>query len=118
MKSSQEHKVFAKLSELERRVEEQSSQLRWMALIIRAAGVNGPWVLPRLAGAVTGRSYDRVMADIDTAEHWRCVKRRQWNMIYGIHYRDDRSPTAKQPTWKINLPEYIEFIKIPPEQLK
>ncbi|MEP0911673.1 protein kinase [Leptolyngbya sp. GB1-A1] len=48
---------------------------------------------------------------------WR-IKGRKWNLVYGVHYRNDQGINSEQPTWKVHLGEYYEFTKIPPDQLK
>lgn len=92
-------------------------QLSWMRMVLKMVGVDGPWVSPQVAGIATGRSRDRVMQDIEIAEMWRTQKGRNWNMVYGTHYRNDQGMDATQATWKVHLLEYGEFTKIPPDQL-
>ncbi len=98
-------------------IQTQREELNWMRLVLKQAGVNGPWVSPQVAAFATGRSRDRVMQDIETAEAWR-IKGRKWNLVYGVHYRNDQGVDATQPSWKVHLSEYYEFTKIPPDQLK
>lgn len=93
-------------------------QLEWLKLLLQVQGVNGPWVSPQVAATAIGRSRDRIILDIQTAEEWRTMLGKSWNLVYGKHYRNDQGMDAKQATWKVNLLEYYEFTLIPPDQLK
>lgn len=98
-------------------IQSQREEINWMRLVLKQAGVDGPWVSPQVAAIATGRSRIRVMQDIEAAEAWR-IKGRKWNLVYGVHYRNDQGINSEQPTWKVHLGEYYEFTKIPPDQLK
>lgn len=107
-----------KLDALEQNNQIVVQELKWMKLVLKMVGVDGVWVSPEVAATAVGRSRDRVMGDIETAERWRHVKGKNWNLVYGVHYRNDQRQDSKQASWKVNLTEYYEFTKIPPDQLK
>lgn len=114
MKQAEMERAIAQLKEQQKLLAEQ---VEWMRLCLKMVGVEGPWVSPQVAGMATGRSRDRVLADIQMAEEWRCHGRK-WHLTYGKHYRNDQTPTATQPTWKVHLLEYAEFCKVPPDQIR
>lgn len=108
----------AEVNELRAEQLSMREQLEWMRLLLKVQGVEGPWVSPAVAGQATGRSRDRVLQDIAIAEEWRNLHGKNWDLVYGKHYRNDQSPDARQATWKVNLLEYAEFTRIPPDQLR
>ncbi|MBD2156293.1 hypothetical protein [Leptolyngbya sp. FACHB-16] len=110
--------LHEQISTLQQQQQLMMEQLSWMRLVLKMAGVDGPWVTPQIAAAATGRSRDRIMRDIETAEEWRTAKGKKWNMVYGVHYRNDQGIDASQATWKVHLLEYYEFTKVPPDQIK
>ena len=109
--------IRRELTQLQQQQKMLEEQVNWMRSVIQSAGFDGPWVSPTLAGLATGRSCDRVMSDIKTAEQWRTERGKPWNLVYGEHYRNDQSSDSYKATWKVNVAKYAEFTKIPPDQL-
>lgn len=100
---------------LERQIALITQENEWHRAALRVYGIEGVWVSPEQAGKLLGSSRDRVKTDIDLAEDMR-LQGKTGDMVYGTHYRNDQSPTASQPTWKINIVEYAKLLKIPPDQ--
>lgn len=105
------------LNELRREHLAVQEQVRWMVLLLRQIGADGGWVSPQMAGIATGRSADRVKDDIYAAEKLRFQGKKS-DLVYGEHYRNDQTPNSSQPTWKVHLLSYLEYTKIPPDQIK
>lgn len=110
--------LHEEVAQLKQQLQLVNEQINWMRLVVKMAGVDGPWVSPQVAGIATGRSRFRVMADIETAEEWRTQRGKNWNMVYGVHYRNDQGQDSAVAAWKVHLIEYYEFTKIPPDQLR
>lgn len=104
-----------RLSDLETHLRLVESQQEWMLMIIRAYGIEGPWVSPAQAGVVFGLGRDRIMDDVEVAERLR-LQGKPSDMQYGIHYRNDQGADAVKGSWKINILEYRSILKIPPDQ--
>ena len=106
------------LANLKQQLQLLSEQVDWMKLVVKMAGVDGPWVSPQIVGAAIGRSSERIRQDIQTAEEWR-ARGKKWHLVYGVHYRNDQAVNASQATWKVHLPKYYEFVvAVPPDQLR
>ncbi|MBE9178748.1 hypothetical protein IQ268_09265 [Oculatella sp. LEGE 06141] len=90
-------------------------QLSWMSRIFSAYGIRGPWLTPPKAAPLLGLSHDRIIDEIDRAETLRMLGK-QGDLVYGTHYRDDRSTESSSASWKVHVANFDEFLKTPPDQ--
>lgn len=98
-------------------LEALKAKVDWMEQILKANGVEGPWLTPPRAAPILGVSRDKILAEIKNAEYRR-ANRKPSDLTYGTHYRNVADPGAEVPAWQVHITEFAEFLKIPPEERK
>lgn len=103
------------LSDLHAKLQLLETNLQYLNRSLRAYGLPiGLWLSPSKAAIVLGISGDRIKREIQRAEQQRATGKKG-DLVYGKHYRNDQDPEAIDPTWKVNIIEFSEFLKIPPD---
>lgn len=103
---------------LEDEVKQLRVRVEWLdEVVIKALGVNGPWLPPKQAASLLSVSPQWLLNELRLAEAIRAIKDKP-HLLYGVHYLDAQSSNSSQSTWKINVPEMAKFLKLPPDQRK
>lgn len=109
-------KTDQELQELKAKFAVLDAEHQWLKQVCKMLfSIADPWMSPAKASPILGWSRDRIMKEIELAEKARALGQRS-DVLYGQHYRNDQSPDATEPTWKVNLTEFSKLTTIPPDQ--
>jgi hypothetical protein len=102
--------------QLQDRLNLMEARLLWFETIFKSLiGVSGPWLSPAKAGVLLGVSRDRIMDEINLAEQRR-ASAKQWDVVYGTHYRTIQGLDSEAPTWQVNVQAFETILNCPPDQ--
>ncbi len=101
------------LKDLKAIVERQAVKINWMAEVLAAQGIEGPWLTPPQAAPILQVGVDRIKREIARAESQR-KRGIKSDLAYGKHYWNKQDP-EKGGRAALDVSLFREVLKIPPE---